>query len=192
MFSKLHFTRNVQFTRKWMYSYILWCLLCGWLQQSFLSPRVKSWEELIAYFHLVRHEPHRKRRFQQLFVAAGTSLPSCYLATIGDTETHESNNTFIVACIHCRGNVFMEQIPSVKGGIYSAETLSSNDMGIHTRTHRLMGGVYAVRCWDGCRCHDIHTKFHTDWFRHSKFIRGDSQTTYRSHTPTYICQSKGK
>jgi hypothetical protein len=32
---------------------------------------------------LIRHGPHRKRRLQQLFVAAGTSLPSCYLATIG-------------------------------------------------------------------------------------------------------------
>jgi hypothetical protein len=25
---------------------------------------------------------------------------------------------------------------------------------------------------DGLRCHDIHTKFNTDWFRHSKVNRG--------------------
>jgi hypothetical protein len=31
---------------------------------------------------------NRKRGFKQLFVAPGTSLPSCYVATIWDTQTH--------------------------------------------------------------------------------------------------------
>jgi hypothetical protein len=44
--------------------------------------------------------------------------------------------------------------------------------GIHIKTHRLMGGIYKVRPSDGLKCHDIHTKFHKDWFRHSKFNRG--------------------
>jgi hypothetical protein len=48
--------------------------------------------------------------------------------------------------------------------------------GIHIQTHRLMGGIYEVRRWGGLRCHDIHTKFHTDWFQHSEVIRGDTQT----------------
>jgi hypothetical protein len=43
----------------------------------------KFWYKLIAYFSLIRHGPLRKQRLQQFFVAAGTSLPSCYLATIG-------------------------------------------------------------------------------------------------------------
>jgi hypothetical protein len=43
----------------------------------------KFWEELIAYFPLIRHGPHRKRRLQQFFVAAGKSLPSRCLATKG-------------------------------------------------------------------------------------------------------------
>jgi hypothetical protein len=37
----------------------------------------------ITYFHWIRHGPKRKRRLQQYAVAAGASLPSCYLAMIG-------------------------------------------------------------------------------------------------------------
>jgi hypothetical protein len=37
---------------------------------------------------------------------------------------------------------------------------------------------YAVEM--GSRCHDIHTKFHKDWFRYSK-IEGEGGYTYR-HT----------
>jgi hypothetical protein len=44
---------------------------------------------MIAYCPLIRHEPHIKRSLQQFFVAAGTSLPSCHLATISRyTQTH--------------------------------------------------------------------------------------------------------
>jgi hypothetical protein len=42
----------------------------------------KFWEELIAYFPLTRHGPQRKRSLQNVFIASGTSLLSCYLATI--------------------------------------------------------------------------------------------------------------
>jgi hypothetical protein len=31
-----------------------------------------------------------------------------------------------------------------------------------------MGGIYKVRRSDGLRCHDVHTKFHEDWFRYSE------------------------
>jgi hypothetical protein len=56
--------------------------------------------------------------------------------------------------IRCRGNVFNESFPS-------------NARGIDIQTHRLMGGIYEVRRWDGLRCHDIHNKFHKDWFTHT-------------------------
>jgi hypothetical protein len=47
----------------------------------------KFCEELIAYFSLVLHELHRKRRLQQFFVADGTHLPSRCLETIeGHTD----------------------------------------------------------------------------------------------------------
>jgi hypothetical protein len=39
-----------------------------------------------------------------------------------------------------------------------------------------MGGIYDVRRSDGLSCHDKHTKFHKDWFRHSKVQRGDTYT----------------
>jgi hypothetical protein len=74
----------------------------------------KLWKELITYFPLIRHGPHRKRH-QQMFIAAGTSLLCCYLATIGEyiaPQTHASNNFSILECILCHGNVFTEQLPS--------------------------------------------------------------------------------
>jgi hypothetical protein len=43
----------------------------------------KLWEELIKYFPLIRHGPHRKRRFQNFFVAAGTCLHNLVIPMIG-------------------------------------------------------------------------------------------------------------
>jgi hypothetical protein len=42
----------------------------------------------------------------------------------------------------------------------------------------LMEGIYEVCRWDGLRCHDIRTKFHADWFRHSK-VNGEGGYTHR-------------
>jgi hypothetical protein len=45
-----------------------------------------------------------------------------------------------------------------------------------------MGGIYEVRRCDRLRCHNVHTKFHTDWFAYSKVYGGggDAQT-YTQH-----------
>jgi hypothetical protein len=112
------------------------------------------WEELIAYFLLIR--PNRKkRRLQQFFFAAGTFLQCCYLATIGaytDRPTdfplvrhgpHKndvSNNSFFVARIRCRGNVLTGPLPTTD-----------------RETPRLMGGIYEVRRWAGLRYHHTVT-----------------------------------
>jgi hypothetical protein len=73
-------------------------------------------EELIACFPLVQLGLHRKRHLQQLFVAAKTSYPSVTWQREGDTQTdlqtHASNNSYNVAFIHFRGNVFSEPFPS--------------------------------------------------------------------------------
>jgi hypothetical protein len=69
----------------------------------FLKQNKKFWEELIAYFPLTRHGPHRKRRVQQFF--------------------------YRFMSVRCRGNVFTELLPSndmridiqthgLMGGIY--------------------------------------------------------------------------
>jgi hypothetical protein len=39
-------------------------------------------EEIITYFPLIRHWPHRKRRIEKFFAAVGTSLPRCNLSMI--------------------------------------------------------------------------------------------------------------
>jgi hypothetical protein len=39
-----------------------------------------------------------------------------------------------------------------------------------------MGGIYEVCLLDWFSCHDKHTKFHKDCFRHSKVDRRDTQT----------------
>jgi hypothetical protein len=64
----------------------------------------KLWEELISY--LIRNEPYRKRPFQQFF--------------------------YCCLCICCRGNVFIEPLPS-------------NDRRDYIQTQRLIGGIYEVR-----------------------------------------------
>jgi hypothetical protein len=55
-----------------------------------------------------------------------------------------------------------------------------------------MGRIYEIQGANWLRCHDIHTKFHSDWFRHSKVNRGDAQTHTggRSHKPTLGKQTK--
>jgi hypothetical protein len=60
-------------------------------------------------------------------------------------------------CILYRGNVFTQPLPS-------------NDRGYAYR-HTLMGRIYEVRRWDALRCCYMRTKFHRDWFRHSKVDR---------------------
>jgi hypothetical protein len=52
----------------------------------------KFWEELIAYFSLLRHVQHRKRHVQQSF--------------------------YWCLCIRCRGNVFTNPLPSNDRGIH--------------------------------------------------------------------------
>jgi hypothetical protein len=75
---------------------------------------------------------------------------------------------YCCVCIRCRGNFCTEPLPS-------------NNRGIHIQTQRLMGGIYEAHRWDGLRCHDIHTKFRNDWFRHSKIDR-----EWWSHKPTFL------
>jgi hypothetical protein len=51
----------------------------------------KFWEELIAYFPLIRHGPHRKR-IRCLATIMGL-LPSRCLATIGEIHRHKHTQT---------------------------------------------------------------------------------------------------
>jgi hypothetical protein len=53
-------------------------------------------------------------------------------------------------------------------------------------THTLMGGIYEVCGSDGLTCHDIHTTFHKDQFKHSKVDGGGSQTAWWLHKLAFI------
>jgi hypothetical protein len=56
-----------------------------------------------------------------------------------------------------------------------------------------MGGIYVVHHRDELRCHDTHTMFHKDWFRHSEVNRrgyAGIPTSWRLHKPTFIFQYK--
>jgi hypothetical protein len=91
-------------------------------------------------FPLIRYGAHRKR-LQQFFVAAGTSLPSCYLATIG---VYRNKPTDKRKKFYRCGNVFFSRCLAMKGGIYFTEPLPSNDRKLHILTHRLVKGIYEV------------------------------------------------
>jgi hypothetical protein len=43
-----------------------------------------------------------------------------------------------------------------------------------------MGMIHEVHNWDGFRWHDIHTKFHEDWFRHSSNIKVITSTIQKA------------
>jgi hypothetical protein len=93
-------------------------------------------------------------------------------------ENDASNNASIVACVRCRGYLL-------------TQSLSSNDKGIHSQTHSLVGGIYEVRGRDGLNCYDrpIGNKFNKDYFRHSKVDTGlytDAQSAWSSHMTTFI------
>jgi hypothetical protein len=92
----------------------------------------KFWEELIAYFPLIRHEQHRKRRLQQFLVAAGMCLPSRCLEMIRRYTDRPTKSPlirhakhikwcvqqFFCCCVRicCRGNVSTEPLPSKARG----------------------------------------------------------------------------
>jgi hypothetical protein len=63
----------------------------SWVILEKLLEKKKFWEELIAYFLLIRHGPHIKQHVQEFF---------CRI------------------CIRCRGNVFTEPSPSNDRGMY--------------------------------------------------------------------------
>jgi hypothetical protein len=99
----------------------------------------KFWEELIAYFPLIRHGSHRKRRLQQFFVAAGTSLPSWYLITKGrctDIHTRPTILLLLRVCV-AAGTCLSSCCLAMKCGIHFTEPLPSNgrrDTHTDTRT----------------------------------------------------------
>lgn len=83
----------------------------------------------------------------------------------------------------------MEPLTSSDRGMFT-EPLPNNNRE-YTQRHRLIGGIYVVRHWDGLTCHDTHTMFHKDWFGHSEINRSgyaDTQTSWRSHKPILIFQ----
>jgi hypothetical protein len=53
-----------------------------------------------------------------------------------------------------------------------------------------MGGIYEVYHWDGLRCHDIQTKFHKDWFRHSRIDNGDMHAEHNDPISLLLFFSK--
>jgi hypothetical protein len=76
-------------------------------------------------------------------------------------ENDTTNNCFIVAC------VFVAEI------IFLGDRCLAMKVGIRIETHRLIGGIYEVGCWDVFRCRDVHTKFHKGWFSHYKVGRAE-------------------
>jgi hypothetical protein len=109
----------------------------------------KFWEELMAYFPLIRLRPHRKRCLQQFFVAAGTSLQSCYIAAIRgytDRPTDKRVQQFFSCCVYSlpQERVYWAVAQQRKKG-YTLQSLCPAAIGgIHIQTYRLMWGICEV------------------------------------------------
>jgi hypothetical protein len=146
----------------------------------------KKFGELIAYFPLIRLWQHRKRRLEKFFLATGTSLPSCYLATIGwyTDKTHYKTQTtqimtrptiiLLFSVFVAAGTCLSSRCVAPNGGKHLNKQLSCNDRSdTHTDTQTDWRDLF---CWDELRCRDIHISFHNDWFMHSTVDRWGSQT----------------
>jgi hypothetical protein len=92
-------------------------------------------------------------------------------------ENDASNNYSTVACVFVAAVKFLPSRCQATIGIYTIYR------------QRLMWGIYEIRRWDGLRCHELHIRFHKDWFRNSKIDTGeytDTQTAWKSHNPILI------
>jgi hypothetical protein len=147
-------------------------------QKSFLAyfPYLEttiSGKKLIAYFLFIQHGPRRKWHLQKFFVVVRRILPRCYLAMIEryiDRPTDTRVQQFFYCCVYPlpRERVYRAVDEEWKEG-YTLSNFCLATIGrIRIQTHRLMGGIYEVRRWDGSLCRDMHSKFNNDWFRHSR------------------------
>jgi hypothetical protein len=150
----------------------------------------KFWEELIDHFPSIQHIMHWKRRSQQFFIATGTSLPSCYLATIWGYKHRPIGSSLID--IDRTENDASKILASLLAFIAAGTCLPNRCLttrgGMHIKTHRLIGGICEVCRWNGLRYRVIHTRFNKDWFRHSKLNRvgyTDTQIGWSSQKPTF-------
>jgi hypothetical protein len=101
---------------------------------------IKKFSEVqIAWFPLIRHGPRRKRRQHQFFVAPGTSLSSCYLATVRVYTDTRSTIISVVAFNRCHGNVFTKPLRGWERGfelhVYATRADSSRSRGCRTYWH---------------------------------------------------------
>jgi hypothetical protein len=128
----------------------------------------KLWEELIVYFSLIEYGSHRKWRLQQFFDASTTFLQSGCLTMMGG-YTHSRT---LVWYMKWAVQVTMSQIILLLLLLFvaAAASLPSRSLATYTYTHRLMGGIYEVRRWDGLSCYDTHTKFYEEWFGQSNLM----------------------
>jgi hypothetical protein len=126
----------------------------------------KFWEELIAYFTLIRtdrieNDASNSSSLPQERVYRIADGPQIFLQYDTDRiENDASNNSFIGDCICCAGTCLPSRCQVTIGG--------------YTYRHRLMGGSYEVRRWD-----DTCTKFNKYWFRHSEVNRAIHRHTAR-------------
>jgi hypothetical protein len=72
------------------------------MEEMISSGNKKSWEELIAFFPMIRCRPYKKRRVQQFFYRplyipfAGTCLPSRCLETMrGGVHRHTDSKVIL-------------------------------------------------------------------------------------------------
>jgi hypothetical protein len=132
--------------------------------------------DLTIYFPLIRHGPHRKWLLKQLFVATGTYVPSCYLATIGRyTDSHRLflDNTrtaqkmthptvFLLSRVFVATGTCLPSLCLAKNGRiqFTEPLLLSNRRDTHT--DRLMDGIYEVLHCDELSCQG-HSEANIQW-----------------------------
>jgi hypothetical protein len=179
---------NLEGSSSWMYCCTV--SIADWRNRTIQQELLGRTNRLLTCTR-TRHGSHRKRRLQQFFVAAGTSLPSCYLATIrGYTDTHDQQ--LFYCCVYSLPRQRLHRVVTQqrKEGYTLPNRCLATIWAIHIQAHRLMGGIYEVRRWDGLSCQIYIPSFIKIGSGIQILIGGggftDTQTAWRSHKPTFI------
>jgi hypothetical protein len=122
------------------------------------------WEEVITYFLMIGHGLRRKRRLQQFFVSAGTSLWSCYPATMREIHRQTHRLSFdttrtadkmicptmllLLRLFLAAATFLTSRCLAWKWGINLTETLPCNDRWGYTYRHTDWWEEYMVNTAD--------------------------------------------
>jgi hypothetical protein len=95
-----------------------------------------------------------------------------------DRRENTTSNISVVACVTVAAGTYLANryLTTTVSSVFQASCHIAPFLRLFNNLRGCNVGITDVRDllrrWDGLRCHDIHTKFHTDWFSHTNVVKG--------------------